>query len=159
MASAPGLAEPCAGGPAPTGCRPTVFTWLPSCVKLDWGSRQCLRHPLAEVCAPRHRQCSGLQLREAWSYLEAASVRPGGSTSAHPWPGWATTRGLGPLVLPGSLRSGWIVFIVQEGGPGGPWDPEQERVCTKRFLSSSQDAAARRGEGGEEGPQRWVDRA
>lgn len=82
----------------------------------------------------------------------AASVRPGASMSAHrslsgPQEDWDL------LSFQAVSDSSQIVFTVQEGGPSGPWGPEQECVCTQRFLSSLQDAAAWQGEGGKEDPR------
>ena len=146
--------RPCPSTAAGLQCSPGCHV---VCEGLDEPGDTACSRPLAEVCASHHRQRSRSAVEGSMVLpTGAASVRPGGSTSAHPRPGWAT-RGLGPLVLPGSLRFWADCVPVQEGGPGGPWGPEQERVCTQRFLSSSQDAAARQGEGGEEGRRsRWT---
>lgn len=114
--------------------------------------------PPAEVCAPHRRQnVQGLQL-EGRVVLPAggASVGPGGSTTAHQRPGWAT-RGLGPPVLPDSLWF-WADVCVhcrkaaQVGSGAGP------RTGARAHLKLLVQFAVRCGQAGEEWAGRPRDR-
>lgn len=147
--------RPCPSQAAGLQCSPGCHV---VCGGLDGPGDTACSRPLAEVCAPHHGQRSRSAV-EGNMVLPtgAASVRPGGSTSAHPWPGWAT-RGLGPLVLPGSLRF-WADCVHCAGRwPRWAMGPRIGACVHSEVLVQLAECCGQAGGGRGGGPQRWMDR-